>query len=191
MFKRFMTGAAFAAALTAAFAAPAFAGQALLPAQSSISFVSTQMGVPVQGHFAKFGGEVAFDPAQPAAAKIALTIETGSATLGVKETDAELAKADWFNVAKFPQATFTSSAVKPLGGGKFEVAGQLAIKGKSQPVTVPVTLAQKDGITTASGEITIKRLAFDIGGGDWGDTSMVADDVKVNFMLALSGVDKI
>ena len=43
----------------------------------------------------------------------------------------------------------------------------------------------------ASGEITIKRLAFGIGGGEWGDASLVADDVKVSFRLALSGVDKI
>ena len=115
----------------------------------------------------------------------------GSATLGVKETDAELAKADWFDVAKFPQATFTSSAVKALGGGRFEVAGQLSIKGKSLPVTVPVTLVQQGAVTVASGEITIKRLAFGIGGGEWGDASLVADDVKVSFRLALSGVDKI
>jgi len=180
-----------ASALALVFATPALAAQALLPAQSEMAFVSTQMGVPVQGHFTRFSGDVAFDPARPAAASTTLFIDMGSATLGVKETDAELAKADWFDVAKFPQATFTSSAVKALGGGRFEVAGQLSIKGKSLPVTVPVTLVQQGAVTVASGEITIKRLAFGIGGGEWGDASLVADDVKVSFRLALSGVDKI
>lgn len=174
--------------MAAAFTAPALAQQKLVPAQSSIHFVSKQMGVPVEGHFGKFDAQIAFDPAKPEAANIAFTVDTGSATLGVKESDAELPKPTWFNVAKFPQASFRSSSVKALGGGKFEVAGQLAIKGQSQAVTVPVTLAQNGQATTATGSFTIKRLAFKIGEGEWADTSMVADDVQVKFKLALTGV---
>lgn len=171
--------------------APALAQQALVPAESSIGFVSKQMGVPVEGHFRKFDAKVAFDPAKPDAARINLTIDTGSATLGVKESDAELPKADWFNVAQFPQASFESKSVKALGGGKFEVAGQLSIKGTAQPVTVPVQLTQSGAKTTAAGQFTIKRLAYKIGQGEWGDTSMVADDVQVKFKLVLTGVGKV
>ena len=59
-----------ASALALVFATPALAAQALLPAQSEMAFVSTQMGVPMQGHFTRFSGDVAFDPARPAAASI-------------------------------------------------------------------------------------------------------------------------
>ena len=172
-------------------ALPAFAQQAVVPAQSQITFVSKQMGVPVEGQFRKFDAQVAFDPAKLATSKIAFTIDTGSATLGVKESDAELPKPIWFNVAKFPQATFQSTAIKALGGGKYEVAGKLSIKGNSQDVTVPVMLTQSGAATTAVGSFAIKRLAFKIGENEWADTSMVADDVQVKFKLALTGVAKL
>lgn len=174
-----------------AFSAPAWAQQKLVPAQSEIAFVSKQMGVPVEGRFKKFDAEVNFNPAKPDTSRIAFTVDTGSATLGVPETDAELPKATWFNVPKFPQATFQSKTVKGLGGGKFEVAGQLNIKGQVRDVVVPVTLTQSGATTTATGSFTLKRLAFKIGENEWSDTSMVAEDVQVRFKLALTGVAKL
>lgn len=171
--------------------ATAFAQQAVVPAQSQITFVSKQMGVPVEGQFKKFDAQIAFDPAKLATSKVSFTVDTGSATLGVKESDAELPKPIWFNVPKFPQATFQSSAIKALGGGKYEVAGKLSIKGASQDITVPVTMTQSGASTTATGSFGIKRLAFKIGENEWADTSMVADDVQVKFKFALTGVGKI
>lgn len=165
--------------------------QKLLPAQSEIVFVSKQMGVPVEGRFRKFDAQIAFNPAKPETSKIAFTVDTGSASLGVPETDAELPKPVWFNVPRFPQATFQSGAIKGLGGGKFEVAGKLNIKGNSHDVVVPVTLTQSGGTTTATGLFVVKRLVFKIGEGEWSDTSMVADDVQVKFKLALTGVAKL
>lgn len=186
------TLAGLALASTALLAgAPAFAQQALVPAQSEIAFVSKQMGVPVEGKFRKFDAQVAFDPAKLASSKIAFTVDTGSATLGVKETDAELPKPNWFNVTKFPQATFQSTAIKSVGAGKYEVAGKLNVKGATQDVVVPVTLTQSGATTTAAGSFAIKRLAFKIGENEWADTSMVADEVQVKFKLALTGVPKI
>ena len=118
-------------------------------------------------------------------------MDTGSATLGSRETDAELPKPVWFNVPKFPQAQFESTSIKALGGGKFEVAGKLTIKGTAQNVTVPVALAQSGATTTATGTLPLKRLAFKIGENEWADTSMVADEVTVKFKLALTGVGKL
>ena len=183
------TGLALASfALLAGAAAPASAQQKVVPEQSQISFTSKQMGVPVEGQFRKFDADVAFDPKKPEAARIAMTIQLGSVSLGVAETEAELAKPDWFSLKQFPQASFQSTSVKPLGGGKFDVAGKLTIKGSHRDIVVPVALAQAGGATTASGAFTIKRLDFGIGDGDWKDTSLVANDVQVKFKLALAGV---
>jgi polyisoprenoid-binding protein YceI len=172
-------------------ALPAAAQQKLLPAQSSIAFEIKQMGVPVQGHFKQFDARISFDAAKLAASKVNFTVDMASATLGAPEMDSELPKPTWFNTPKFPQAQFTSSAFKALGGGKFEVAGKLAIKGQSRDVTVPLAMSQNGATTTATGVLPIKRLAFRIGEGDWADTSMVADDVQVRFKLALSGIPKL
>jgi polyisoprenoid-binding protein YceI len=183
--SRFLLGAALTLSAQAV-----FAQQQLVPAQSEVQFTARQMGVPLDGHFKKFSAQVAFDPAKLATSKIAFTVDTGSATLGSRETDAELPKPAWFNVPKFPQAQFESSTIKALGGGKFEVAGKLTIKGTTQNVVVPVTLTQSGPNTTATGTLPIKRLAFKIGENEWADTSMVADDVTVKFKLALTGVGK-
>jgi polyisoprenoid-binding protein YceI len=169
-------------------AAPAFAQQKVVPAQSEIAFTSKQMGVPVDGKFKKWDAQIAFDPKKPEAGKVSFTIDTGSASFGSAETDAEVPKAPWFNVAKFPQASFQSSSMKSTGPGKFEVAGKLTIKGNVRDVVVPVTLAQAGATTTAAGSFTIKRLDFKIGEGEWADTSMVANDVQVKFKLAVTGI---
>ncbi len=179
---------ASAALLALADPAAAQAPAAKLMPGSEIGFVSKQMGVPVSGKFTKFDAQIAFDPRKPEAGKVGFTIDIGSATIGDPETDRELPKAPWFNAAKFPQASFQSSSIKALGGGKFEVAGKLAIKGNSQDVVVPVALTQAATATTATGAFAIKRLAFRIGEGEWTDTSMVADEVQVKFKLALTGV---
>lgn len=178
-----------------AVAPAAFAQQKLVPAQSSLGFVIKQMGVPVEGQFKAFDAQVAFDPAKLATSRIAFTVDMGSATMGAKEVDVEMPKPVWLSALKFPQASFQSSAIKALGGGKFEVQGKLSIKGNARDVTVPVTLAQTGAApnlaTTATGAFTIPRLAFKVGEGEWADTSMVADEVQVKFKLALNGVPKI
>ena len=188
----FSTGTRVASVLLLAAlgAASVHADQKLLPAQSEITFVSKQMGVPVEGRFKKFDAQIAFDPAKPETGKIAFTVDIASITLGAPEPDAELPKAAWFNTSKFPQATFQSSAIKGLGGGKFEVTGKLAVKGNTRDAVIPVTLTQTGATTTANGVFTLKRLAYKIGENEWADTSMVADDVQVKFKLALSGVGK-
>jgi polyisoprenoid-binding protein YceI len=168
-----------------------YAQQKLVPAQSEIVFVSKQMGVPVEGRFKKFDAQISFDAAKLDASKVNFTVDMGSATLGAPETDAELPKPTWFNLVKFPQATFASSGIKSLGGGKFEVAGKLSIKGQTRDVVVPVSMVQAGAATTATGVLPIKRLAFRIGENEWADTSMVADDVQVKFKFSLTGVGKI
>jgi len=169
---------------------PATAQQKLQAAQSEIVFISKQMGVPVEGRFKSFDAQISFDPAKPAAAKISFSVDMTSATLGSKETDAELVKPDWFHTAKFAKVGFQSSAVKSTGAGKYEVSGKLSIKGFSQDIIVPVNLTQTGGLTTAVGAFALKRLPFKIGDNEWSDTSMVAEEVQVKFKCVLTGVAK-
>nr|WP_260682362.1 YceI family protein [Tepidimonas fonticaldi] len=166
----------------------------LVPAQSEIVFVSRQMGVPVEGRFRQFDAQIAFDPARPAAGQVAFAIDVGSATLGVRETDAELPKPVWFHAARFPQATFQSTAIRATGPAQYEVAGRLTIKGVASDVVVPVRLSQPQGpggVTVATGQFPIQRLTFKVGENEWADTSMVANEVQVRFRLALTGVGKL
>lgn len=166
-------------------ALPAFA-QTVVKEGSEIAFTTRQMGVPVEGRFMAWQAQLRFDPRNPAAGTVSFDIDTGSASFGAAETEAEVRKPEWFHVLRFPRASFRSSAIRAAGPGRYDVAGQLTIKGQARDVTVPVTL---NG-ATASGSFAIKRLAFDIGSGEWADTSMVADEVQVRFKLQLAGLPK-
>lgn len=186
--RRLLTASTLAA-LAAAMPLAATA-QSVLPAQSEIAFTTRQMGVPVDGSFKAFNAQIRFDPKKPEAAQLGFTIDLASARIGTAETEAELAKADWFNTKAFPQASFQSTGVKSLGGGRYEVSGKLGIKGASRDVVVPVTLTPgpTPGTGTAQGRFSLQRLDFRIGEGDWKDTSIVANEVVVRFRLALSGL---
>ncbi len=174
-----------ATAATLLLAAP-LASQAatLVPAGSEVTFVAKQIGVPLDGRFRKFDAQIALDPKQPQAGKVSFGIDLASVSMG-PETDAELVKPEWFGTAKFPRATFVSTAIKPTAPGKYEVTGKLTIKGISRDLTVPVQLAASGANTVATGGFTLQRLAFKVGEGDWSDTSVVANDVQVKFKLNL------
>ncbi|QPF72047.1 YceI family protein [Roseateles sp. DAIF2] len=177
------------AALLAASALQLAQAQAQLqPAQSELNFTSRQMGVPVDGRFKRFDAQLNFDPKKPEAGKVGFTIDLGSVSLPAPELDVELAKPAWFDSKKLPQAQFQSTAIKATGPGRYDIAGKLTIKGQSRDITVPVTLAQAGGLSTATGGFVLKRLEYKIGDGEWSDTSMVANDVQVKFKLVFKGV---
>jgi len=177
-----------ATALAACAAAAAQTPIRLQPAQSEVTFVTKQMGVPVEGRFRTFDATLNLDPKQPEAGSVSIRITTLSASLGVPEADSEMPKSTWFDVAKYPEATFTSTAIKGQGNGKFMVSGKLTIKGIARDITVPVTIAQSGPTSTATGTFVVKRVEHKIGEGEWADPTVVANDVQVRFKLAFTGL---
>lgn len=178
-------GKSAAPAVPTASAAPM---QKLLPVESSIRFISRQMGVPVEGRFRRFTATSQFDPKRPETSSVSIDIDVQSVDIGSTDTENELKKPGWFDSMRRPGASFRSSRVRALGAGRFEVQGLLAIKGVEQPVVVPVQLTQKGATTYALGSIQIKRMDFRIGDGEWNDITIVANEVTVHFQLALSGI---
>ena len=151
--------------------------------KSKLRFVSKQMGVPVEGHFRKFSATLSFDPARPAAATARLELDLASVDAGSADADGEVVGKPWFNVKLFPTATFVSSAIRPLGGDKFELAGKLTIKGKTQDVSAPFSFRQDGGNGVFDGAFVLKRLDFAVGDGIWSDVSAVANEVQIMFHI--------
>ena len=179
--KKTATALALGAALLAPFVAPALAQ--VDAAKSSVVAVSKQMGVPVEGKFKRFSAQVSFDPAKPAEGKASVEIDIASFDLGAEDFNRETVKPEWFSAAKFPKATFATSAIKPAGAGKFEAAGKLTIKGITRDIVAPVSFKAEGGQQVFEGVLPIKRLQFNIGEGEWKDTSTVADDVQIKFRI--------
>jgi polyisoprenoid-binding protein YceI len=177
--NRWMLASVAAVALVAAGAAQAQVDAS----KSSVSAVSKQMAVPVEGKFKKFTAQLSFDPAKPAAGSANLSIDTSSYDLGEDDYNQQVRGKEWFDSAAFPAATFVSSSIAPAGGNQFKVTGKLTIKGKSQTVTVPVTITEQGATQVFDGSLPIKRTQYDVGTGEWKDTSVVADDVIIKFHI--------
>lgn len=162
----------------------------LRPQQSSITFVSKQMGVPVEGNFKKFAAQIAVHPAKPEAGTARIDIDLGSIDTGSAEADEEVAGKAWFDSKKYPAASFTSSSISSLGNGRYEVLGKMSIKGKTLEIKAPFTLKQEADTLIIDGQFPLKRLDFGIGSGIWSDTSVVADDVQIRFHFVVVAAKK-
>lgn len=178
----------FSRSMAAAFVAVSLAasGAALADvdlSKSKVTAVSKQMNVPTEGVFKKFSAQVKFDPAKAAQGSAQVTIDIASYDLGDKMYNDQVAGKDWFDAKAYPQATFVSTAIAPDGGNKYNVTGKLTIKGKTETLTVPVTVTQAGATQTFDGVLPIRRSAFNVGTGEWKDTSIVADDVQIKFHI--------
>lgn len=153
--------------------------------RSAIRFVTKQMNVPVEGQFRKFDGTVAFDPVKPGATKADFTVELGSIDLNNDEGETEAKRKLWLDVGAFPNAKFSATSVKSLGGDKFEATGQLTIKGTSRDIVAPFTVAEASQLRSVEGQFPLKRLQYRIGEGPWSDTDTVADEIVVRFRFTV------
>lgn len=173
----------FAAALLAGPAAHALEYTQVQAGSSTIGFAYQQMGVKMDGKFRKFTSQLRFDPANPAAAAASFDVDLLSIDLGSGEAEQEVADKAWFNSKAYPSARFVSTAVKPLGGDRYEVAGKLSIKGRTRDVVLPATFTRQGTSGVFSGSFKLGRTDYAIGEGFWAKTDIVANDVVVNFRI--------
>ena len=117
---------------------PALA-QGVLVDKSDIRFVAKQMGVNVEGRFRKWTANVVFLPAALDKSRAEFDIDLASVDLASTESETELKGPAWFDSTKFPKAHFASASIKDQGGGKYEIAGSLSLKGVTKAYVVPVT----------------------------------------------------
>lgn len=176
--------ALIAAVFAAGVALPALASVLKVDtAKSSVSAVFKQENVPVDAKFKKFSAVIDYDAAKPDASKATVDIDVASLDLGDPEYSKEIAKKEWFNAAQFPKASFVSTGMKAGANGKLDVSGKLTIKGKTVDARFPLTVKKEGTAQVFEGSLPIKRLAFNIGEGEWKDTSMVADEVLIKFRV--------
>jgi polyisoprenoid-binding protein YceI len=154
--------------------------------KSDIRFVSKQMGANVEGRFRTWKADVVFLPAALDKSKAEFDIDLASVDLASPESEAELRGAAWFDTAKFPVAHFASTSIKDLGGNRYEITGELRLKGIVRTCVVPVTLKTgAGGDRVAEGKFSLKRLDYRVGEGMWADTDTVANDVVVSVRIVL------
>ncbi len=158
----------------------------LRPQQSSLVFVSQQMGVPVDGSFTKFDARLSIDPAKPEAGIARIDIDISSIDVGSTDAYTEVIGTSWFDMAKYPTANFVSSKVTRLAPGRYEVAGKMTIRNVTRDIKAPFTMEQKADALLIDGTFPINRLDYGIGSGIWGDTDTVANEVQIRFHFTVA-----
>jgi polyisoprenoid-binding protein YceI len=149
--------------------------------QSLIVATFRQESVPVDAPFKRFSGTVVYDAAHPAAASAAVDVEVGSLDLGDESYNAEVRKPGWFDSAHFPQASFRSTGIKPGGADHFDATGTLSIKGRTQTLTVRISVQRTGNASAFDGSFELSRKYFGVGDPDW--DAVLDDRVRVRFHL--------
>ncbi|MEO7648946.1 MAG: YceI family protein [Bryobacteraceae bacterium] len=92
----------------------------------------------VRGQFGKLTGMVQYDAANPAAASVQAEVDMTSIDTREPKRDAHLKSPDFFDVAKYPTATFRSTKIEAAGAGKLKVTGDLTFHGVTRQVVFDV-----------------------------------------------------
>jgi len=152
---------------------------------SNLSFSYNHLGYSTtDGRFGDWDGTLMIDKETPENSSIDFTIQIGSLDTFWGDRDTHLKSPDFFDAAKFPQATFKSTKVTQTGEKQLEVTGDLTIKGITKPTTLTVDvtamgehpMAKKDAVGFAVSTV-IKRSDF---GMDM-FVPYVGDDVTITF----------
>lgn len=178
MLRNPLSALALAAAVSLTVALPVTAANYAQTAGSSLGFSGKYQGEAFNGQFPGFVTTFSFDPAQLAGAKLDVTIPLATATTRNADYDGELRGASFFNSKKFPQARYTATKFRALGGNKYAADGTLSLRGVSKPVTLTFTWTT-GAKPVLAGTAVIKRLDFGVGSGDWADVSVIPNEIKV------------
>ena len=156
----------------------AFAADWTQAAGSKLEFAGTYQGDAFSGSFPGFATRMRFDPQQLAGSRLDVVIPMVNATTGTEDYDVEMRGVEFFDSARFPQARYTATTFRALGGNRFAADGTLSLHGVSKPVTLTFTWTP-GAKPVLDGKATVKRLDFGIGAGEWADTELLPDAITV------------
>lgn len=168
------------------------AGQDLLQSvldHSTLEFVARYENTELQGRFKSFRAEFSIDPLSGSPQHMKVTVNTASADMNDREINDELVQEPWFDTGLFTEAVFESERIRHDANGSFIASGELFIKGISASLDVPFDWTLEGDRVQVTGQLSLSRLDWNIGSGEWADDNVIADQVQVRFTVTLLAVD--
>lgn len=140
-----------------------------------------------RGQWDKYEGEIVLDKAAKTG-KAEITIDMNSISTGVAAFNNHLKSPDFFDVANFPTAKFVGDRFRFEGDKVVEVAGNLTLRGKTQPAVLKANgfncyehPSLKREVCGGDFEMVVKRSAHDV---NWGLANRAtSDDIKVTIQV--------
>lgn len=128
-------------------------------------------------------GTLVLDQAKVQNSKVNVSINVADFITGIPKLDEHLGSDAFFNIAKFPKATFVSDSVDVTGKNTANVHGILTVHGVSKPITLNVML-NKLAINSFTKKMTAGFTAStEIKRSDFGMSNYLpalGDDVKID-----------
>lgn len=152
---------------------------------ASLSFKGVYQGEAFEGRFERFDADIVFDPAALGSARFSVAIDLTSARTGLDDYDATMQDADFFDSANHPTARFVTQAFRKTGDDSYEADAELTLRDKTVPLRFPFRFVADGEGARLTATVTLKRLDYDVGIGDWKDTSLIANEVDVTVDLPL------
>lgn len=178
---RFAAGVLLACALPCA----VFAANYAVQPTSTLGFTGSFQGASFNGSFKQWQATISYDPARLAQSKFDVSVDMASVVVNDKDQQGALPGKDFFDVAQYPTAHFVTTGFRDVDG-KVIADGQLTLRGVTRPVILTVDFKPQGKGATLDVSGSLKRLDFDVGGGEYADTSVIGADVKVHAHLVLA-----
>lgn len=193
MFMKTLLASALALSSASAFAAAQTYTIDGTHTQANFSWTHFGFSNPTAG-FDDITGTITFDADHPTESKVDVTIAIDSLNTQVPKLDEHLKKADFFDAAQFPTATFKSTkVVTGAGKGDFKVTGDLTIHGVTKPVTLDAKLNRaavhpmsNQPTIGFDGSVTIKRSDFGMGAY----VPNISDEIRIHLTTEASVAKK-
>lgn len=117
------------------------------------------------GVFKSWDAQIAFDPKNLKASRAMVTIGLASAITGDPMRDQQLPKAEGFDVARFPKATFETVSIASAAAGRYIANGDLTVHGVKRRIELPFTVAIAKDVARVDGAMTLQSADFGIARG--------------------------
>lgn len=155
----------------------------IAPPTSKVEFIGSKVTGSHNGAFEKFSGQIDYAGA-PERSRVNVTIDTDSLTSDDANLTKHLKTADFFDVAKFPQATFASTEIKAggTGGASHTITGNLTLHGVTKSITFPATITVTPDAANVDANFSINRKDFGINYAGAQD-NLIRDDVVLKLTI--------
>ena len=156
----------------------------ITPQNSKVEFIGSKVTGSHNGSFQKFNGEIDHIGDDPTKGHVRIDIDMSSINTDDPKLTNHLKTPDFFDVAKFPQAQFVSTAIKAGGdrGASHTVTGNLTLHGVTKAVTFPATITVTPDTATVDSNFAINRKDFGIVYAGAAD-DLIRDDVVMKLTI--------
>ena len=152
---------------------------------NAFSFEATFEGAASPGQFKRFSVRLDFEPINPVAGRLRVTVDLRETDMGDPDMNAVLFDPAWFDVGRFSEAVYESDNLSQTSPGKYVATGTLMLKGINKTIDVPFAWTELDDNASMQGQFAMRRTDFDVGSGEWAADDAIGVDVSLAFAVQL------